>query len=212
MQGSAPAHTFGTSNYVLQLVDDNEAMVPLANIYFFDSGGGSLQEMNDKSQVAWFRYKQSNVGLRVPSVAFQHIPTSNNDFAYKGKASCSGLAIDGGVSPVESDAGLFQALLDDESMRFLAVGHNHGNDYCCQYNGGIVNGNRNGDEMSICYGRHSGYGGYSTYLDGVKWAKGARVYILEYDSERQFTWSSYVRLEHGGIEDRFTALSNDGHI
>ena len=29
------------------------------------------------------------------------------------------------------------------------VGHDHGNDWCCPHSG-----------MMVCYGRHTGYGGY----------------------------------------------------
>jgi hypothetical protein len=43
----------------------------------------------------------------------------------------------------------------------IFVGHDHGNAWCCDYNG-----------MDLCYGRHTGYGGYGT------WDRRARVVEL----------------------------------
>lgn len=188
LQGNAPDYVFGTSNYVLSIQSDTNENV-LLNMYLFDSGGGKIAQVNHQSQVIWFRAKQIEMP-NIPAVAFQHIPTSDNAFAYKGNI-CGGPSGEG-VSPVETDSGLLQALKEDGNVHFMSVGHNHGNDYCCPANGGST--------MSLCFGRHSGHGGYSTYRDGVKWGKGARIYVLEYD-ENKFGWSSYVRLENGNIEN-----------
>ena len=70
------------------------------------------------------------------------------------------------LTPVEYDAGILNTLsaLD---VRFLAVGHDHGNGYCCQH----VD-----SEVHVCFGRHSGYGGYSH----KNWSRGARVYELKF--------------------------------
>ena len=122
--------------------------------------------MNHQNQITWFR-NQQNQTPNIPSVAFQHIPTSEDAFAYRGNI-CGGPSGDG-VSSANADSGLMQALLDDGSVHFLSIGHNHGNDYCCPANGNI------NSVLSLCFGRHSGHGGYSTYKDGVKWDKGASM-------------------------------------
>jgi hypothetical protein len=44
---------------------------------------------------------------------------------------------------------------------FLSSGHVHGNDYCCLL-----------QHLSICFGKHSGYGGYGM------WDKGVRMFEL----------------------------------
>ena len=71
----------------------------------------------------------------------------------------------------------------------LGVGHNHGNDFCCHAGGGL----------HLCYGRHTGYGGYGT------WDRGARVYELSIDlgTSGSFKWSSWVRMEDGSIIDAY---------
>ena len=145
---------------------DTDTDVLLENTYFFDSGGGHIAKMNHQNQITWFR-NQQNQTPKIPSVAFQHIPTSEDAFAYRGNI-CGGPSGDG-VSSANADSGLMQALLDDGSVHFLSIGHNHGNDYCCPANGNI------NSVLSLCFGRHSGHGGYSTYKDGVKWDKGASM-------------------------------------
>jgi predicted MPP superfamily phosphohydrolase len=192
LQGGAPDFVSGTSNYVLFIQGDTDTDV-LLNTYFFDSGGGHIAKMNHQNQITWFR-NQQNQTPKIPSVAFQHIPTSEDAFAYRGNI-CGGPSGEG-VSPVNTDSGLMQALIDDGSVHFMSVGHNHGNDYCCPANGNI------NSVLSLCFGRHSGHGGYSTYKDGVKWDKGARIYMMEYEEDR-FNWSSYVRTENGNIEDEY---------
>ena len=104
------------------------------------------------------------------------------------------------LTPVEYDAGILNTLsaLD---VRFLAVGHDHGNGYCCQH----VD-----SEVHVCFGRHSGYGGYSR----KNWSRGARVYELKFSVNGDddigggngniLEWSSWVRLEDGSIVDRYS--------
>lgn len=36
------------------------------------------------------------------------------------------------------------------NTKAVFVGHDHGNDWCCPFAGGLM----------VCYGRHTGYGGY----------------------------------------------------
>ncbi|CAJ1931674.1 unnamed protein product [Cylindrotheca closterium] len=127
-----------------------------------------------------------------------------------------------GMAPLESDAGIVQALVEAKRYLFLAVGHNHGNDYFCPYHSSSENNNNNSatimDETArrehfssafhLCFGRHSGYGGYG---------KGARVFELKnrirfhdarekgepHNEERNsIRWKSWVRLESGEIIDQ----------
>lgn len=112
------------------------------------------------------------------------------------------------LTPVDYDAGILNTLsaLD---VRFLAVGHDHGNGYCCQH----VD-----SEVHVCFGRHSGYGGYSH----KNWSRGARVYELKFSVDggdlkdavggsgsgigngNILEWTSWVRLEDGSIVDRYS--------
>ena len=197
LQGEVLSGIFGTSNYMLS-ISGLDATKNAANIYFFDSGGGSLPEMNEQNQVEWFQSMQRiGSNRQTPAIAFQHIPTSAEAFAFR--EDCSGHAYEG-VESVVSDSGLIEALSTADNMNFLSVGHNHGNDYCCP---------KDSCSFSICYGRHSGYGGYSTFKDdGRRWSKGTRVYLLQIDHEGMFSWSSYVRMETGHVTDAYKPISS----
>jgi len=71
----------------------------------------------------------------------------------------------------------------------VSVGHDHGNAYCCPYS--------RGSQLSLCFGRHTGYGGYGD------WARGARVFELTAapagGALRIDTW---VRMEDGSVNSR----------
>ena len=66
---------------------------------------------------------------------------------------------------------------------FLSAGHDHGNDYCCPL-----------QQLSICFGKHSGYGGYGT------WDKGVRMFELTANVKRSYiTYKSWIRMENGTL-------------
>ena len=177
-----PPNLFGTTNYFLDIYLSN---LPAARIYFFDSGGGQLKKEIQQSQLDWFKVQTSSGAL--PSVAFQHIPTT--DFAYQN--TCQGFRGEG-VDPLDADDGILQTLNASGLVSFLAVGHNHGNDYCCPYSA----------SFKVCFARHSGYGGYGS------WERGARVYELTLHSNQQtkLEWTSWVRLESGEVIDDVNSL------
>ena len=135
----------------------------------------------------------------LPSIVFQHIPTT--DYQFSASDGCKGYNGDGQTDAIDYDAGIVQTLSNMGNVAVLAVGHNHGNDYCCPYSA----------SLSICFGRHSGYGGYGS------WERGARVYEISIqevatktDSLYSIEWESWVRLETGGIIHRFpTQLDSD---
>jgi hypothetical protein len=179
-----PLKVTGTSNYMLDIFIQNNVA---AQIFLFDSGGGSLPEAIDDSQIQWF--KTQALSSILPAIAFQHIPTLTHAFS----ETCSGFQGEG-IDKLHDDAGVVEALADAGRFLFLAVGHNHGNDYCCPYND---------TKLEVCFGRHSGYGGYG------KWERGARVYELSIDKDQAnndssrniMEWKSWVRLESGLVVD-----------
>jgi hypothetical protein len=181
-----PLEVTGTTNYVLDISLEDTAA---AQIFFFDSGGGSYPKTIDDSQIQWFQEQASKSQL--PAVAFQHVPTE----AYQFADACAGFQGEEGIDPLEYDAGIANALAESGRVSFLAVGHNHGNDYCCPYNDG------SDTALHVCFGRHSGYGGYG------KWERGSRVYELTISSDQTspsttaMQWKSWVRLESGEIVD-----------
>lgn len=182
-----PSDLPGVSNYWLDIYEnDDDAETIAARVLILDSGGGPIPQQILTSQVDWFLETNMN---DVPVVAFEHIPATQ--FAYSDD-TCSGMQRDG-VAAMAFDAGIVTALDDESNVLFLAVGHNHGNDYCCAYS-----------SISLCFGRHSGYGGY-----GGDWKRGVRVYELSLNDNGSVDWSSYVRLEDGSIANAFDPTTAD---
>lgn len=202
-QASAKGELTGVTNYVLDVLDPITNQLSL-QIFFLDSGGGTLKEAINDDQIEWFK-KQAALDQTsaVPAVAFQHIPTWQHEyvdgycFGYQGE----------GVAELEYDGGIVGAMMESKRFHFLAVGHNHGNDYCCSYNNNRdgsdkddnQNNTNNSEELYFCFGRHSGYGGYG------KWDRGVRIYELsltEADEGRsdggldmngkEFRWRTWV--------------------
>ena len=207
-----PNDLFGTSNYALpvyvpsgwpQWKQELDMRTPgseynnnlALQLIFLDSGGGSLPMKLKQNQLDWFRkIHQSTIsGVAV----FQHIPT--NEFVYDG-STCQGLH-DDPVDSIEKDPGIIKLLQEAGNVLWLGVGHDHGNDYCCKVNSSISSSKR---YVHLCFGRHSGYGGYG------HWDRGARVYDVKLTQGTTesaepiiINWSSWVRLETGDIVHRY---------
>jgi len=211
---AGPKTVFGSSNYALDVhypsawENHAERTRPEPNglvamqLIFLDSGGGSLPQQLQQNQIDWFRriYRNDTAA----AAAFQHIPTY--DFAYDGSL-CHGMQKDP-VDSVSKDPGIVHTLQQAGNVMWLGVGHNHGNDYCCRVN-------RTGLEpmpsssrqmLALCFGRHSGYGGYNR-----GWDRGARIYqvFLRRNVTQQSVtteWNSWARLESGEIIDRYAPV------
>jgi predicted MPP superfamily phosphohydrolase len=187
-----PESVTGVTNYWLDIFlpdidddDDKQRAKVAARVLLLDSGGGTLTEQIDTTQLDWYLDTRP-LDLNTPVVAFQHIPSSVQDFAFE-STQCKGLQ-DDGIAGLDNDAGIVEALSDAENVHFLAVGHNHGNDYCCRHT----------PSLHLCFGRHSGYGGYG------RWDRGARVYQLRLNQTGGWTgWKSWVRMESGEVVDEY---------
>lgn len=187
---AGPTDVTGASNYVLDIQMDDSSSIsgkPAAQIFFLDSGGGSLQEAIDDSQVRWLR--ESAKLQDVPAIAFQHIPTSAHEYDID---VCMGYQGEG-VEEIRYDGGVVGAMVESGRFHFLAVGHNHGNDYCCPHRGPDGGNKTISPDLYFCFGRHSGYGGYG------KWRRGVRMYeLLLTDADgdgntKVFKWRTWVR-------------------
>lgn len=176
-----PRNLHGVSNFWLNVEDENKNTK--LRLAFVDTGGGTLSSSLTKTHAEWFE----TTSREKPDVAvavFQHIPTK--EFAASDER-CRGLHQDG-VSPVdEDDAHWIHLLQQNSNVKLVAVGHNHGNDYCCRLQEG----------PSLCFGRHSGYGGYGS------WERGVRIYEFQLQSTR-VNWTSWVLLESGEVIDKFS--------
>jgi len=203
-----PKNVSGVSNYYLEIFDQN-GIDPLSLLWVFDSGDGScnsnkrnnkfsrttrttsssnsFEKCNTfitKNQVDWYKdtltqYQMENKESVKWSGSFFHIPLQEYMTVWNNE-TCYGWNNDSiACQPVNS--GLFDQFKQDPTFKLVSVGHNHGNDFC---------GNLQG--IDLCFGRHTGYGGYGT------WERGARIFELNYNpSENTVTHQTWLRFETG---------------
>ncbi|CAN0890514.1 Probable inactive purple acid phosphatase 16 [Linum grandiflorum] len=183
------------SNYVLQLSSQGDPKSPVMFMYFLDSGGGSYPEVISEAQAKWFRQKSQeiNPASKIPEVIFWHIPSK----AYKKVAPwfgvrkpCVGSINKESVAAQEAEFGIMDMLTQRPSVKAIFVGHNHGLDWCCPYEGKV--------KVWMCYARHTGYGGYGN------WDRGAR--LLEV-TDNPFSLKSWIRMEDGEVHSEVVLSS-----
>ena len=147
--GVGPVDIHGTSNYRVVLKMPRSSIA----LYFIDSGGGMINEAIYPGQLKWLESLKSDM----PALAFVHVPPVQ--FGSLFSHECSGPVPNEAASRSTGSEELVKILMGLD-VRALFVGHDHGNSWCCYM-----------DTMLLCYGRHSGFGGY----DFDKHIRGARV-------------------------------------
>jgi hypothetical protein len=175
-----PSSVHGLTNYYLLLYSNEKATIPSWVIYFLDSGGGTYPELVYPDQITWFNQTASDITQTygpIPALAFFHIPSTGYEDVYQ-KSLCFGMD-DDDVTPQIEPNGLL-SVLAQHGVVWVSVGHDHGNDWCCPSPAG----------PTVCYGRHTGYGGYG------RWARGSRLTVL-----KRYSMTTYVRMENGSIID-----------
>jgi 3',5'-cyclic AMP phosphodiesterase CpdA len=186
-----PRHITGVGNYVLPVMNRNGDR-PAAFLWGIDSNSYATTDIGGwgwmtRDQIAWYvrtaRQARQRWGitdverLRVPALAFFHIPLPEYDEVWRTQV-CYGEKHEDVCAP-KINTGFFAALHEVGEVIGTFVGHDHINDFW---------GNLHG--VRLCYGRGSGYGGYGK--DGF--LCGARVIAL-CEGVRDFrTW---LRLEDG---------------
>ncbi|EFA79411.1 hypothetical protein PPL_07829 [Heterostelium album PN500] len=169
-----------------------------AVIWVLDSGDGSCPPPSGaapwcntyitESQVQWYVDTAKQLYSQQPAgggnitwaAAYFHIPLQEyvdlyNNYVTYGWNNDS-------VACQPENAGLLQAFQTIGDVKFMSVGHNHGNDFCGTYE-------PSGIEM--CFGRHSGYGGYGT------WERGARVLEINRSKGQPVTYNTWITYETG---------------
>lgn len=190
-----PGHLWpSVSNYVLQISSADDPQLPVAFMYFLDSGGGSYPEIISQAQAEWFKAKSEEINpdSRIPEIVFWHIPSQ----AYRKVAPpwllvpwpCKGSINKEGVCAQEDETGIMKILEARPSVQAIFVGHDHGNDWCCPY-----------QKMWLCYARHTGYGGYGN------WPRGARILEIV---EQPFSLKSWIRMEDGAVHSHVLLSSH----
>ncbi|KAF2417673.1 Metallo-dependent phosphatase [Tothia fuscella] len=215
----------GISNYVLPIHSKSstrqDTKNPVALLWFFDSKGGHQYRKLDKHQkeieldgfvhpsvVTWFRRTNAvlNPNGDIPSLAFVHIPIfAAAAFQKQGvrKHKEPGINDDNPLSPqaiqngeyTGEDVPFIRALAEIKGLKAVFSGHDHGDDWCFKWDSKLDGMNISGPGLSVCFGRHTGYGGYGT------WTRGSRQILLREDTifEEVETW---IRLENEKISGR----------
>ena len=172
-QGSLQVH--GVSNYRLVVQAPHTRFA----LYFLDSGGGRIPEAIHADQIQWLQ--QQSVASMGPSVAFVHIAPQQ----YKGLYTREGCT---GKPPGEESSSGSEKLLDTlhaMGTRAVFVGHDHDNAWCCPYRG-----------MQLCYGQHSGYGGYHNPAES---ARGARIIHVTMLNESRIAVETWIQMNQFGL-------------
>jgi hypothetical protein len=183
--GASSLH--GLSNFYLPVTYMNHTVL----IFFLDSGGGRVEEKISSRQLNWVR----SVSSRYPcssSIAFSHIPSAEFEWVEAGKAGmqCFGNQITEPPCIADSDHPSPMSYLSSVGVRAVFVGHDHDNSWCC------VPKDEAATLPALCYGRHTGYGGYGTL------ERGARVIELAFAGQSsEVTISTWLRLESGSKVD-----------
>lgn len=179
-----------------------------------DADGNQIQVPGvvDQSVVDWFT--QTNALFKrwyrrpIPSLAFVHIPTYASS-----AAQLTGAGIDNHTAPGinddccptgtqgidssgnwdGSDIPFMQALLNTEGLIAVFSGHDHGNDWCYKWNSQLDGMNFAGNGLDICFGRHTGYGGYGD------WTRGGRQIRLRESMLKEKAVETWVRLEDESV-------------
>lgn len=217
-EGIFPSAGGGLSNYHLKVFaskSDADVDKPSYLLWFLDSGGGNLAEGLHDDQLDWLSKESASMDAKygpLPGALYAHIPLQEYAHTDPSSSVCKGIS-DDRVTPLKSGARLFP-LLSKMHVDFVFAGHNHGNDWCCRVQAGAASAfaapggaakPSAPHDVQLCYGRHSGYGGYST---GGMHLRGARVLEFRPAFAKSFlrgqaseigakTW---VRLEDGSKE------------
>ena len=165
-----PLQVHGVSNFRLVVQGPHTHFA----LYFLDSGGGRIPEAIHADQIQWLQ--QQSVASMGQSVAFVHIAP----LQYKGLYTREGCT---GRPPGEESSGGSGKLLDTlhaMGTQAVFVGHDHDNAWCCPYRG-----------MQLCYGQHSGYGGYHNPMES---ARGARIIHVTMLNESRIAVETWVQL------------------
>lgn len=199
--------------------------VPAVLLWFFDSKGGTeFQKLdaNNKtigvpgsvhsSVAAWLKTESTllrrRYGRVIPSLAFVHIPifamrafqlrtrgisnTTEPGINDDNPCSSQGFTND---TYTGDDIPFITALVKTKGLRAIFSGHDHGNDWCGRWNTKLPEMNISGSGMYMCFGRHTGYGGYGS------WTRGSRQILLN-EKTLMDEFETWIRLEDECVSGR----------
>ncbi|KAJ5732376.1 hypothetical protein N7493_003857 [Penicillium malachiteum] len=184
-----------------------------------DSNGDEVAQPNwvDESVVNWFTKTNKELVNKykkiIPSLVFVHIPTNaslaaqteiginahkepgiNDDYtlAQQGEGWCADGNDDGSCSYGGQDVPFMKALIETEGIIGVFSGHDHGDTWCYKWDTLIEGMSVKGNGINLCFGQHSGYGGYGT------WIRGSRQILVTESKLKEKVVDTWIRLESNG--------------
>ncbi|PHH64409.1 hypothetical protein CDD81_4630 [Ophiocordyceps australis] len=173
----------------------------------------------DTRAVEWFQATNARLrasfGRTIPSLAFVHIPTNASLALQEQRGVDShrqpginldrplaqqalGWCADGTNAPGcyygGQDVPFMQALTTTPGLVALFSGHDHGDSWCYRWDGLVPGMTVAGNGLNLCFGQHSGYGGYGDWIRGARHISVSRQ-TLKHSWEAK-TW---IRLESGDV-------------
>jgi hypothetical protein len=188
-----------------------------------------LENWVDFSVVNWFQQTNAELvnkhQMIIPSFAFVHIPTYaalafqqtgvhpnyepgiNDDvpLAPQTQGWCpDGKTNDGSCEYGGQDVPFMQAISTLPGLIAVFSGHDHGDTWCYKWDSQLPNMTVAGNGVNLCFGQHSGYGGYGN------WERGARQVLISKSQLSEFEADTWIRLEGGSKVGGVTLNSTYG--
>lgn len=185
-----------------------------------DGNPVGMQDWVDTSVVAWFQQTNAELvqrhgGVVIPSLAFVHIPANasqafqtqagvdptrqpgiNDDYplAAQGEGWCAdGVTNDGSCDYGAQDVPFMQAMTTTKGLMAVFSGHDHGNTWCYKWEGVLPGMTVAGNDLNLCFGQHSGYGGYGN------WIRGSRQVLVSQEQLKNLAVDTWIRTEAGSV-------------
>ncbi|KAK0610916.1 Metallo-dependent phosphatase-like protein [Immersiella caudata] len=200
----------------------------------FQQGGPSKHQLVgqpcwvDHAVVEWFQQTNADLvnsaGKTIPSLAFVHIPTNassafqnvgvnahrqpglNKDKPLSSQAQgwCADGTNGSGCKYGEQDVPFMAAITSTPGLMAVFSGHDHGDTWCYRWDRRLPGMDIKGNGVNLCFGQHSGYGGYSN------WVRGARQVVVSKEKLADSVVDTHIRLEAGNVVGSVTLNSTYG--
>ncbi|KAH8895269.1 Metallo-dependent phosphatase [Thozetella sp. PMI_491] len=182
----------------------------------------------DQSVVDWFVAKNTELTQKykrvIPSLGFVHIPTNaslalqekgvdaerqpgiNDDYllAQQAQGWCEDGSNTSGCKYGGQDIPFMQAITSTPGLMAVFSGHDHGDTWCYKWDALLPGMSVKGNGINLCFGQHSGYGGYGN------WIRGARQVVVKEADLNNWIVDTYIRLESGDAVGAVTLNSTYG--
>ncbi|EPS31448.1 hypothetical protein PDE_06403 [Penicillium oxalicum 114-2] len=185
-----------------------------------DASGNEIPQPNwvDVSVVEWFKATNADLVRKyrkhIPSLVFVHIPTDafraiqtqqgmdphkepgiNDDYplAQQGQNWCASGEYGGSCSYGGQDEPFMKALAETHGVLGVFSGHDHGDTWCYKWEKQVPGVSVNGNGINLCFGQHTGYGGYGS------WVRGSRQVLVTESKLKAREIDTWIRLESGDV-------------